>query len=346
MKEHSKLAKSLKAQLKVHEQRAKGIGMFMSGVIKAKSVHLSEIGQRMNSQVEPASNLRRIHRLLEEVAIDTQDVLTMMGKEGQGQVKLSLDRSEWSSAGQKNNLLTLAIACQNSALPLVVQDLDKAGCSNSTERIAIVEQLLETLPCERIEVLTGDREFASVAFVEHLIKRKVNFALRLPKDTLITFQGNCQSASAWFYGTKRKTLTAAQVFGVTVNLAGKRLKNGDFLIVMTNLEAEEGFRLYRERWRIETLFGILKSRGFNLEQSRLSCSLKLQRLVMLLGLAILWALRVGEVVVAQQPTRLMPNGFPLLSVFRRGLDALRALFIEADARLISWSHAIKVLSCV
>jgi hypothetical protein len=242
MKEHNKLAKCLKEHLKVHEERAKGIGMFMSGVIKAKSVHLSEIGQRMNSQVEAASNLRRIHRLLEEVSINAEDVLVMMGKEGQGKVKLSLDRSDWSSAGQKNNLLTLAIACQNSALPLVVQDLDKAGCSNSTERIAIVERVLETLPSERIEVLTGDREFASVAFVTHLIKRKVNFALRLLKDTLITFQGKCQSASSWFYSTKRTTLTAAQVWGVRVNLAGKRLKNGDFLIIMTNLEAQEGFR--------------------------------------------------------------------------------------------------------
>lgn len=344
MKEHSKLAKSLKERLGLHEQRAKGIGMFMSGVIKAKSVHLSEIGERMNSQVEPASNLRRIHRLLEEVSLETGDVLAMMGKEGEGKVKLSLDRSEWSSAGQKNNLLMLAVACQNSALPLVVQDLDKAGCSNSTERIALVDQLLETLPSERIEVLTGDREFASVAFVEHLIKHKVNFVLRLSKDTLISFQGKCQSASSWFYSTKRKTLNAAQAFGMTVNLAGKRLKNADFLIVMTNLEAQEGFRLYKERWRIETLFGILKSRGFNLEQSRLSCSLKLQRLVMLLGLAIFWALRVGEIVVAHHPTRMMPNGFPLLSVFRRGLDALRALFIDHDPRAISWHHAIKVLS--
>jgi hypothetical protein len=321
----------------------------------------------MNSQVEPASNLRRIHRLLEEVTLETGDVLAMMDKEGQGKVKLSLDRfvvvnpqnlltlgclwdlqprSEWSSAGQKNNLLTLGVACQNSALPLVVHDLDKAGCSSSTERMAMVDQLLETLPSERIEVLTGDREFASVAFVKHLIKRKVNFALRLPKDTLITFQGNCQSASTWFYSTTCKLLKAAEVFGVTVNLAGKRLKNGDFLIVMTNLEASEGFRLYRERWRIETLFGILKSRGFNLEQSRLSCSLKLQRLVMLLGLAILWALRVGEAVVAQQPTRIMPNGFPLLSVFRRGLDALRALFIENDARFSLYLLASRYQSFV
>ncbi len=346
MKEYSKLAKCLKASIKLHEQRLKGISMFMAGVIKAKSVHISQIGNRMNSQVEPASNVRRIHRLLEEVHIEAKEVMTFLGKAEPQGLKLSMDRSEWGSAGQKNNILTLAVAHKTIALPVVVKDLDKAGCSNSAERIELVDKMLEAIPSEAIEVLTADREFASVAFVRHLINRQVNFALRLTADTLITFQGKCQAARAWFRSSQGKTLAQAQVYGLTVNIRGKRLNNGDFLIVMTHLDAEEGFRLYRERWRIESLFGILKSRGFNLEQSRLTCSLKLERLVILLGLAILWAWQVGELVAAKQPTRLMPNGYPLLSVFRRGLDALRALLIEGDARFISWPQAINVLSCV
>jgi hypothetical protein len=42
MQEHNKVGKYLKERLIIHEQRAKGIGMFLSGVIKAKSVHLSQ----------------------------------------------------------------------------------------------------------------------------------------------------------------------------------------------------------------------------------------------------------------------------------------------------------------
>jgi hypothetical protein len=134
-----------------------------------------------------------------------------------------------------------------------------------------------------------------------------------------------------------------QVYGVPVNVAGYRLKNGDVLIVMTNLDPREGLCLYKERWRIESLFGILKSRGFNLELSRLTSPDKLENLVSFLGLAILWALPIG---ISKRPSRLMTNGYPLFSLFRRGLDALRALLIEHDSHFVSWKQALKALSGV
>lgn len=357
MREHSKLGAVLKAQLKLHEQRSKALGLLMIGAIKAKSVHLSQIANRMNKHVAPESNLRRLHRLLEEVSVEPSHILTFVYNEVRSgasgrtslrpkKVKLSLDRSEWSSNAQKVNLLTLAVAYKNIALPLLVQDLDKAGCSNSDERIGILEQLLDIVTPEDIEVLSADREFASVAFLEKLVDCKINFVLRLTSDTLITVGNTTQAARDWFKTIKPRCFHNVEVYGVTVNVAGYRLNNGDFLIVMTNLDPLEGLRLYKERWRIESLFGILKSRGFQLELSRLTSPDKLERLVIFLGLAILWALRVGELVIAKHPTRLMPNGYPLLSLFRRGLDALRALFIEADSRFVSWKNAIKVLSCV
>ena len=42
----------------------------------------------------------------------------------------------------------------------------------------------------------------------------------------------------------------------------------EYLIVATNLEPLEGFAFYKTRWKIETLFGALKSRGFNLGRHR------------------------------------------------------------------------------
>jgi len=356
MKEHSKLGVVLKAQLKLHEQRSKALGLLMIGAIKAKSVHLSQIANRMNKRVAPESNLRRLHRLLEEVNLEPCRVLSLIHSEDKGQScksakpkeakpNLSLDRSEWSSNAQKINILTLAVAYKNVALPLLVHDLDKAGCSNSDERIGILDQLLAVVQSEDIEVLSADREFASVAFLEKLVGCRVNFAIRLTSDTRITVGNTTQAAREWFKAKNLRTFHNVQVYGVSVNIAGYRLKNGDFLVVITNLDPEQGLRLYKERWRIESLFGILKSRGFQLELSRLTSPDKLERLIICLGLAILWALRIGELVISKLPTRLMPNGYPLFSLFRRGLDALRALLIEADCRFVSWKQALKVLSC-
>lgn len=348
MKEHSKLGLLLKTHLKLHEQRSKALGLLMIGAMKAKSVHLSQIANRMNKSVAPESNLRRLHRLLEEVSIDPQNILRFVQNEAKVQsakLRLSLDRSEWSSNGQKINILTLGVAYKTIALPLLVEDLDKAGCSHSNERINILEQLLDIVVPEEIEVLCADREFASVAFLTALHERNVNFALRLTSDTLITINRVTKTAREWFTSKNVRSFRNVQVYGVSVNVAGYRLKNGDFLIIITNLDPEQALQLYKERWRIESLFGVLKSRGFQLELSRLTSPDKLANLVVFLGLAILWALRIGELIISTHPTRIMPNGYPLLSLFRRGLDALRALFIELDSRFVSCNQALKVLSC-
>jgi Transposase DDE domain len=302
--------------------------------------------------------------LLEEVNLDPCKVLSLIQSEAKerscqsasfgealepkskaAQLNLSLDRSEWSSNGQKINILTLAVAYKDVALPLLVEDLDKAGCSNSDERIRMLEALLDIVTPEDIKVLSADREFASVAFLTALHERNVNFALRLTSDTLITINNVTKAARAWFTSKNVRSFRNLHVYGVSVNVAGYRLKNGDFLIVITNLDPEQGLQLYKERWRIESLFGILKSRGFHLELSRLTSPDKLERLIIFLGLAILWALRIGELVCRKHPTRLMPNGYPLFSLFRRGLDALPALLIETDSRFVSWNQALKVLSC-
>jgi len=51
---------------------------------------------------------------------------------------------------------------------------------------------------------------------------------------------------------------------------------------------------YKKRWSIETLFGNLKSRGFNLEQTHVTDHERLEKMVNILAIAVVWALKVGE----------------------------------------------------
>jgi hypothetical protein len=47
-------------------------------------------------------------------------------------------------------------------------------------------------------------------------------------------------------------------------------------------------------WQIETLFGCLKSRRFNLEATHLSAPTCLSQLLALLTLALCWAIPIGQ----------------------------------------------------
>lgn len=75
-----------------------------------------------------------------------------------------------------------------------------------------------------------------------------------------------------------------------------RLRGGDFLILAWHgLGGEDdAMELYRERWRIETLFQKLKGHGFNLEESRLRGGHKAETLLGVLALAAAWCYALGE----------------------------------------------------
>ena len=73
-----------------------------------------------------------------------------------------------------------------------------------------------------------------------------------------------------------------------------RLEDGDCLfIASSSLPPAEALDAYADRWQIETLFGCLKSRGFNLENTHLTDPQRLSKLMGLLALAFVWAYRTG-----------------------------------------------------
>ena len=48
------------------------------------------------------------------------------------------------------------------------------------------------------------------------------------------------------------------------------MANGELVIIATQEQPETALADYRERWQIETLFGCLKTRGFDLETTHIT----------------------------------------------------------------------------
>jgi hypothetical protein len=88
----------------------------------------------------------------------------------------------------------------------------------------------------------------------------------------------------------------------------------------------------------------LKSRGSNLEDTKLQDSERLSRLLALLALAFTWAFVVGLWEASVKELRLKKHGYPPKSVFRRGLNILCRLVTNLERfDLIVWRKVIKLL---
>jgi len=70
-----------------------------------------------------------------------------------------------------------------------------------------------------------------------------------------------------------------------------RLQDNSLLTVISSSYTPTLIDDYAERWGIETLFGILKTRGFNLEDTHIIDSERLSRLFALLTIGLCWVYR-------------------------------------------------------
>jgi hypothetical protein len=90
----------------------------------------------------------------------------------------------------------------------------------------------------------------------------------------------------------------------------------------------------------------LKSRGFNLEDTRVQGPERLSRLLALLSLAFTWAFVVGLWQASVKELKMKKPGYPPKSIFRRGLNILRRLVTNLERfDVAAWRKVIKLLSC-
>jgi len=110
----------------------------------------------------------------------------------------------------------------------------------------------------------------------------------------------------------------------SLTFAARRL-GAEWLIVVSNIPARRALDAYRKRWAIECMFGDAKSRGLNLEDTRLTCPRKLALLMALVALAIAWAGRVAADLLGPGSPKRKSHGYFTQSWFCIGFDRIRNL---------------------
>ena len=137
-----------------------------------------------------------------------------------------------------------------------------------------------------------------------------------------------------------------RMWDLELYLSGCYLGKGEYLILVAPNYSEKPEEEFKKRWEIETLFGCLKTRGFNLEDTHLTEPERLSKLLALLAIAFCWAHKVGEWRARQEPLKIKKHGYLAKSTFRYGFDCLRRILTNLNHfDLVGWTRVIKLLSC-
>ena len=320
-------------------------------LIVVRGVTLSTVASALNPSVLPESNEKRIKRFFSKVEVEGRSFASLMLAllPVKNQLTLTLDRTTWELGGYCINILVLGAAYKGLAFPLLWVLLDKRGNSDTRERLALLDSLLTRVDAERIEAVVADREFIGKTWFQGLDERQLTFVIRVRNNTLVGSRGRTRSAKQRYNHLNPQEVYVCPkrcwVFGLRLGIAVTKSKEGELVVLVCNADPDKALLRYAQRWEIETLFSALKSRGFNLEDTHMMTTHRLDKLLALLAIAFAWAHLIGEWCYQQRPLKLKAHGYLPKSYFKRGLDALRSAILagHAPAR-ISLNDCLKLLS--
>lgn len=98
------------------------------------------------------------------------------------------------------------------------------------------------------------------------------------------------------------------------------------LALATNGRPGPALARYRARWKIETLFGYLKTSSFDLEATHITEPGKLETLLVIMTIAATLAAKTGAAAHKIRPIPDKAHGRKAVSLFAHGLVILRQLF--------------------
>ena len=315
-------------------------------MIQRTTVNLAQIACVLNEVVHPASNEKRCHRFVKDFEVDLEEIARFILEGLPAQFDLLLDRTEHFFGKTSINVLMFAACVGSVRIPIIWDDLGKTGNSNTIERKDLLKALLRVMQRSRVQALIADREFIGGKWLAWLKNKRVPFVIRIRANTIVQLGGFKDRADRFckhlLVGECLVFSTNCTLLSVRGYISATRLEDGELLIVFASHRRFNALEVYAKRWGIECLFKAFRTAGFNLSDSHVTDPARVQRLLVLVTLALVWAVRVGVLASQLEPIAVKSHGRAVLSVFKLGLRVLLEV-LAGGSRLLSFSQVIAAL---
>ncbi len=245
-----------------------------------------------------ANNLVVCDEVMEPFVLEVLDHLAATGKP----VPLILDQSK---ASDRHQILMLSVRWGERALPIAWRVEETDGAIGFATQKELLDTVRGWLPEGQAVVLLADRFYGTPDMIAWCRDTGWDYRLRL--------KGNLTAR----LGSRKQTTGELARSGVNyfenVALTAKRVTTNIGIIHdpghpepwIIAMSAKPGYLTtlgYTERWGIEPMFSDFKSRGFGIEQTHLQHPDRLARLILVMALALYWAVSTGMWDQANNPT--------------------------------------------
>ena len=295
-------------------QRSK-LSLLVATMLEVRSANLMDLAACLPRPAERLdTRYQWIKRLLANARVVSDAVMAPYGREvlarlsARGQrIVLLIDQTQ---ASERHQAVMVAVRLGGRALPLAWRVKPTHGAIGFAEQREALQAVARLLPAGAQPVLIGDRFYGSPDLIAWCSGQGWDWRLRLKQDLLV-FAGDGETTLAECFGRGEHLLT-------DIALTGKRVRTSvamvhevghpePWMIALSQTPSVPKAFDYGLRWGIEAMISDFKSRGFGLEDSQIRISGRLDRLILVMALALFWAVSTGMWDAANRPTRAEKN---------------------------------------
>jgi Transposase DDE domain len=309
------LADSISAELKYrlpHQrktQRGK-LALLVATMLDVRSANLMELAAGLPLEADRTDmRYQWISRLLGNPLVISDAIMEPFAREVLEQaiaegdpIVLILDQSKLS---ERHQVLMLALRYGKRALPLAWRVATTQGAIGFATQKALLETVASWVPAGAPIRLLGDRFYGTADLIGWCQDRDWSYRLRL-KGNLVVFDGTAKTTTGACAGERL-------FFLEDVDLTGKRARTHigiiqdpghaePWIIAMSEPPSYLRTLEYAQRWGIEPMFSDFKSRGFGVEDTQIRYADRLDRLLLVMALALYWAVSTGRWDAVHHPT--------------------------------------------
>jgi Transposase DDE domain len=284
-----------------HKAQREGLALLTATMLDVRSANLMDLAASLPRAAERLDmRYQWISRLLGNELVEAdavmaphaRELLARLAADGRT-VVLMIDQTQ---ATGRHQVVMVAARVGGRALPLAWRVKTTGGAIGFPEQREALEAVARLLPDGMRPVLMGDRFYGSPELISWCRRQGWGWRLRLKQDLLVFEAGGETSLKACFARGER--LLSG------IELTGKRVATDvamvhepghpePWIIAMSEPPTVHRAFDYGLRWGIEAMFSDFKTRGFGLEDSHLQRPERLDRLILVMALALFWAVSTG-----------------------------------------------------
>jgi hypothetical protein len=309
------IAESLSSELKRRlpkqrkTQRTK-LALLIATMLDVRSANLMDLAAGLPLQADRTDmRYQWIVRLLGNPLVVSDDVMEPFAREvleravaGDAPLGLILDQSKVS---ERHQVLMLALRWGERALPLAWRVEQTDGAIGFETQRALLDVVAPWLPAQARVRLLGDRFYGTADLIGWCQERGWDYRLRLKGNLAVfdgtgrTTTGHCAKERVYYLENVELTARRARTHLGILHDPGHA---EPWIIAMSETPGYLPTLEYSARWGIEPMFSDFKSRGFGIEDTQLRYADRLERLILVMALALYVAVSTGQWDAVHHPT--------------------------------------------